>query len=183
MSYLIHYLHSFAIRLDALLLERGINILWYQNECGIYLFERRHITEICDIIGSYELARKYIDEALPKYPVHEQCKNTETAENELTLPSELDTERARIYFAKAIEAQYIEATASGLQWIFGSERGRKASLGYFILKVFCPNNTEQIPEKAVNQLFGVDRIGSAISQILNAKKPQKWRKTIDDLFE
>lgn len=98
------------------------------------------------------------------------------------LPSELDTDRARKCFAKAIEAKYIEVTDSGLKWKFGGNRG-KVRLGYFIQKVFCPNNTENIPETAINKLFGVNRIGSAIGQILYAKKVQKWKNEIDKLFE
>lgn len=112
-----------------------------------------------------------------------QKSNNDKATGDFKLPSGLDTERARKYFAKAIEAQYIKVTDNGLQWMFGGERGNKVRLGYFIQKVFCPNNTETIPEKAINTLFGVDRIGSAISQIANAKKPQKWRAEIDNLFE
>ena len=114
----------------------------------------------------------------------EDCKKSEnTVHDTIKLPCELDTERARKYFVKAIKAQYIKITENGLQWVLISGRGKKASLGYFIQKVFCPSNTEDIPEKAVNKLFGVDRIGSAISQIYEAKKPQKWRDTIDKLFE
>lgn len=56
----------FADRLDALLLERGINLLWYQRECGIYLKNSRHVTDVDYYIGSTELAYKYINEALPK---------------------------------------------------------------------------------------------------------------------
>lgn len=100
-----------------------------------------------------------------------------------TLPKELNTERARKYFVKAINVGYMRKEGNGYKWLFGNDRGRRASLGYFILKVYAPNNTGYIPEKAVNQLFGVNRIGSAISQIQSAKKPQKWREEIDNLFE
>ena len=112
-------------------------------------------------------------------PTDEKKKETK----ELTLPLKLDTERARKYFTKAIEAGYIKITENGLQWVFMVGSGNKVSLGYFIQKVFCPNNTESISEKDVNKLFGVDRIGSAITQMNNAKKPQKWKTAIDKLFE
>ena len=62
------------------------------------------------------------------------------------------------------------------------KRGSVAMLGYFLERVYCPNNTEKLPEQALNRLFGVARIGSAITQLHNAKKPQKWRKEIDKLF-
>lgn len=115
--------------------------------------------------------------------LNEYCNIQGVVSGMLNLPSELDTERARMYFAKAIKVGYMQKSDGGYKWLFGNDRGRKVSLGYFIQKVYCPNNTEEIPEKAVNQLFGVDRIGSAISQIQSAKKLQKWRKTIDNLFE
>lgn len=99
------------------------------------------------------------------------------------LSPELDTDRARIYFPKAIEAKFIEITESGMRWIYIKGRGGKVSLGYFIERVYCPDNKGNVPEKAINKLFGVDRIGSAISQAHNAKTPQKWKTEIDKLFE
>lgn len=71
-------------------------------------------------------------------------------------------------------------TASGYKWTFGGSRGAKARLGYFVVKIYCPTNTEQIPESAINNLFGVSRIASAITQVFTAKKPQKWRTEIDN---
>ena len=181
MEHLLNYLHRFACRLDALLLERGENLLWYQNECGIYLLECRDIDAISNYIGSEQLARKYISESSPEFP--QKQENSSLKSNELNLPSELNTERAQKYFTKAIEFKYIIVTDKGLQWVFGGVRGRKASLGYFIQKVFCPQNTGKIPETSINKLFGVNRIGSAINQIASAKKPQKWIPEIHNLFE
>ncbi len=120
-----------------------------------------------------------------KLSLNTNANNKEsTLQKELNtiLQSELNTDRARKYIAKAIEANYIKKRDKGLQWLFGGNRG-KVRLGYFIQKVYCPNHTETIPEKGINALFGVDRIGSAISQIVNAKKPQKWKAEIDKLFE
>lgn len=97
-------------------------------------------------------------------------------------PKELNTERAKKAFDKAIDLKYMRKTENGFQWLYGDNKS-KARLGYFIMKVCCPNNTETIPETAINTLFGVSRIGSAITQTLNAKKPQKWRQEIDKLFD
>lgn len=71
----------FANRLDALLLERGINLLWYQRESGIYLKSYRCITDVDFYIGSHELARKYIDEALPKLDNPQQTGSTRQAQS------------------------------------------------------------------------------------------------------
>lgn len=58
--------NRYANWLDALLLEHGFNLLWYQQQSGIFLKESRLITDVSFHLGSIELARKYIDEALPK---------------------------------------------------------------------------------------------------------------------
>ena len=71
----------FANRLDALLLERGINLLWYQRESGIYLKSYRCITDVDFYIGSHELARKYIDETLPKLDNPQQTGSTRQAQS------------------------------------------------------------------------------------------------------
>ena len=95
------------------------------------------------------------------------------------LPMELDTPRAIKYFKRAVDEEYMKKTDTGYKWLFGGERGRIARLGYFVEQVFCPNNTEKVPEQSINRLFGVSRICSAITQLHNAKSPQKWRAEID----
>lgn len=91
------------------------------------------------------------------------------------LPSELDTERARKYFARAVEAGYMIPTDTGYRWVMGAA----VKLGYFVERVYCSTDTEQLPETALNRLFGVNRLGSAITQMHSAKKHQKWRGEID----
>lgn len=137
--------------------------------------------EVHDFLNDWDCDIYGIIEEMNAGKHYQSQPNEET--KELTLPDELNTDRARKYFTKAIEAGYIKITENGLQWVFIIGRGNKVSLGYFIQKVFCPNNTESISEKDVNKLFGVDRIGSAITQMNNAKKPQKWKTAIDKLFE
>lgn len=106
----------FADRLDALLLEQGINLLWYQQECGIYLKSRRNITDVSHYIGSYELARKYIDEALPKL---------ENQQNEdITLPKELNTDEAKSLFQKI---EYCATDGDLYRWT-----GTASLFGYFV---------------------------------------------------
>jgi hypothetical protein len=63
---LLQVVYMYATRLDALLLEKGINLMWYQKESGIYILTRRDITLLQEYCGCYKLARKYIDEALPQ---------------------------------------------------------------------------------------------------------------------
>lgn len=85
---------EFADRLDALLLTYGIDLLQLQETSGIYLKERREIYDVDYYIGSEALARHYID-ALPQ---------RESVQGGRALPVELETERARKYFARAVDA-------------------------------------------------------------------------------
>lgn len=163
--------YMFANRLDALLLTCGIDFIKLQKESGIYLKAYRSVTDVDFYLGSLELAQKYIN-ALPKMEDHEQ-----TNPSSLELPTELDTERARKYLKKAIEYSWIKPTSTGYHF-----NKSKTQLAYFTEKVFCPNKTDEYPETALNKLFGVSRLGSARTQIYNAKKPQKWRPGIDNFF-
>lgn len=183
MSTLHHYLCVFAYRLDALLLERGINLLWYQNECGIYLFERRNITDIWDYLGSYELAKKYIDEAIPKYPVHEQGKNTETVENEIALPSELDTEQAKALLQRAIQNNLCD---NNYKWLKS-----KALLAYFADKASeCLglgkgeyDGKIKTSWRPFETLFGISKLSGARRDYQKTGTLPDGYKEVDKLFE
>lgn len=100
-----------------------------------------------------------------------------------TLPADMDTERARKYLHKAEDAGLITKTSTGYRWTSILGRGQLAQLAYFCNRIYCPNNTETLPETSINLFFGVSRVGSALTQVQNAKKPQKWRKAIDCIFE
>lgn len=99
------------------------------------------------------------------------------------LPKDLVTDRAIEYFTTAIKKGYMKKTETGYKWLYGGARGCKVCLAYFTEKVFCPNNNESYPETELDKLFGVTRLQSALTQMYDAKKPQKWRNDIDSLFE
>lgn len=108
----------------------------------------------------------------------------------LKLPKELNTERARMAFAKAIELKYMEPVADGrFRWIGTNDKGIRAELAYFLGRVYNYENTisgnagEGFPEEALNELFGVTRLYSSLTQVYNAQKPQRWRSLIDEIFE
>lgn len=110
--------------------------------------------------------------------------------DELSLPKELDTKRARKYFSKAIEKNYIEKINNGkFHWIGTDNKGNRSELAYFCGKIYnykhsiSGNAGENFPENALNNLFGVKRLYSSLTQVYNAKKNQKWRTLIDELFE
>ena len=87
-------------------------------------------------------------------------------------------ERAKVYFKKAMQKEWIKATETGLKWYKS-----KVELAYFCGRVFCPKNTERFPGTALDKLFGANRLQSALTQIQDAKKPQKWKPIIDSIFE
>jgi len=108
----------------------------------------------------------------------------------IRLPKELDTPKARKYFAKAIELQYMEATENGrFRWIGTGNKANTSELAYFLGKVynyqytFDGNAGENFPEESLNALFGVKRLYSLLTQVYNAQKPQRWRSMIDAMFE
>lgn len=172
---LISIIQTFFTTTDAILLERGINLLWYQEMSGIYLIKERDKRDYIDYLGSEKLVQRYIDEALPKLEPQQAPEPTNTKPQQEEL-----TEREKQYYEKAITQGMAIKTDSGYKWLYCS--GSKVSLVYFLSKVFCPKGVEQIPFKRLNNLWGVSRLDSANDQLANAKKPQQWRQHIDNLF-
>ncbi len=169
-------IRKYALALDVLLLKRGINLLFYQQECGIYLFEYRSMALMEDYLGGRKLAQKYIDEALPKLtgkPKH--------PDNGIVLPDELNTQTALKYFAKAVEEGFMEQRGDHYKWVYNN--GSKVSLGRFLEKVYCPNNTEHLPLTALEKLFGIKRLDRAVDAFHATKQQQKWLPPIDGLFD
>ena len=58
-------LEEFINRLDALLLEYGIDLMELQKESGIILKPQRDIDDVAPYIGTRELAQRYIDALTP----------------------------------------------------------------------------------------------------------------------
>lgn len=110
--------------------------------------------------------------------------------NGIHLPKDLDTPQAREAFAKAMEKKYMEATDDGrYRWIGTGNKPNTSELAYFLGKVYkykptiYGNDGEAFPEESLNKLFGVTRLYSSLTQVYNAKRKQRWRSLIDDIFE
>lgn len=172
---LLQVVYMYATRLDALLLEKGINLMWYQKESGIYILTRRDITLLQEYCGSYKLARKYIDEALPQTEP-QQITKIGVKNNSLSKLTKAEVE----YYGKAVKSGMAEKTEDGYKWKYNN--GSKASLAYFLDKIFNPDGTGQIPFKKLDVLWDVSRLDSALDKAINAKNPQQWRTDIDKLF-
>ena len=106
------------------------------------------------------------------------------------LPKELDTPRARRYFAEAVRLRYMELTEDGrYRWLGTGRKPCTAELAYFLGRVYnykytiTGNAGENFPEESLNNLFGVKRLYSSLTQVYNAQKPQRWRSQIDDMFK
>ncbi len=108
----------------------------------------------------------------------------------ITLPKNLDTPRARRYFAEAIRLGYMEKADGGkYRWTGTGDRGPVSQLAYFCGRVYnyvhtvLGNAGEDFPEDSLNSLFGVRRLYSSLTQVHNAKKKQRWRQKIDAIFD
>ena len=106
------------------------------------------------------------------------------------LPKGLDTPRAREAFAKAMEKKYMEAVDGGkYHWIGTGDKANTSELAYFLGRVYNYKYTingnagENFPEESLNELFGVTRLYSSLTQVYNAKRKQRWRALIDEIFE
>ncbi len=122
--------------LDALLLKRGLDLLLYQRQCGIYLIKCHDVKVLSEYLGSVEIATRYIDEALSKMPdAQEATPEQPTAsasqkpqpeagqEQQPVLPKELDTDEAKAILSKAIALGLCDACYN---W-----QGTKQTLAYF----------------------------------------------------
>lgn len=128
---LVEAVQRFGSRLDALLLEFGINIQWYQREKGICISpEKMRLERLLPYLDSRSLAERLINEALPKtdggQPQHEagQTKGDVELPNEkVDIPEELNNDKAKSILSKAINAGLCN---NNYKWLKS-----KALLAYF----------------------------------------------------
>lgn len=104
---------EYGNRLDALLLQFGIDFMQMQRDCGITLHKYRTITDIAPYIGTIELTQRYIDN-LATPAQNENADTRLSAEEPQTtndtgykvqpfgIPDSLTTEKAEIML-KALE--------------------------------------------------------------------------------
>ena len=86
------------------------------------------------------------------------------------------------WFAKRLEISTDSIQIKGTQHcrnIFETEM-RKA---YGNLIVLPDTANTKFPEESLNNLFGVTRLYSSLTQVYNAQKPQSWRRLIDEICD
>lgn len=160
--YFVGLIEEYAITLDAILLERGINLLWYQEISGIYLIEERNKRDYIDYLGSEKLVQRYIDEALPKLEPQQAPEPTNTKPQQNKLPDELNTDEALRYFAKAKEIGLID---DNYKWLKGKQ----------LLACFCSEMSSKL------DLGKGDRISWQPFEILFTIKKGSLRSNLNDI--
>ena len=157
-------------------------------------FDKYKLTELDEVHLEVErwvdiFADYYKSPVRAGMPQQEQPEQQEQREKQpeqrVNLPTELQTERAVKYFAKAVEMGFIEKTETGYESKFQS----KALLAYFLELVFCRDdegrdNGSNFPETALNRLFDESRLSRARSQIANNRtgKPSGV-KAVESIFK
>lgn len=172
-----------------LLVEKEIRFCYYRWGDD----DKEYLKPFCNYLLSTEIGKAVqnslfekqldcsciIDEhGMKKVP--NEPEDNKKAADEPDLPNKI-THKEALYFEKAIKAGLMEQSGNGYRWLHN--RSLKASLGYFLNRIFNPKGTAQIPYSYLETLFGVTRLDTSIDQALNPKKPQKWRKDIDTLFD
>lgn len=69
------------------------------------------------------------------------------------------------------------------------DKPNTSELAYFLGQVYNykydikrGNVGEIFPEDSLNEIFGVKRLYSSLTQVYSAKRKQRWRSLIDDIF-
>ncbi len=108
----------------------------------------------------------------------------------IELADELNTQKARHTFAKAIAKGWMrQRPEGGFQWLGFGDNGHKAKLAYLCAKVYGYQYTadrgnvgDNVPYDALERLFDVTRLDRAMQQVFEAKKPQRWQQQIDQII-
>lgn len=177
-------LHSrimqFAIMLDCILLENRHDLIKMQERYGIKILDGH--SKI--LITEYTHMKDYADNLL-----HEiGYVDGESLFSILKIMPEIDGERPRYYYNKAVEAGYMTYNVEGYVWLFGGRRGGKARLGYFLEKVYCLKATDRLSASKIRQLerlFKITRLDRVFYQNAGTGKTKsvlQWRNEIDSLF-
>lgn len=116
-------------------------------------------------------------------------KKVRPGNNWPSLPSVLDTQKARKCFGKAIEKGWLRVENGKFTWVGFGATAHKSQLAYFCGRVYGYKHSAYgncgagLPEAELVELFGVKRLRSLLTQVHNAQKERSWRTCIDELFE
>ncbi|MBO4464921.1 MAG: hypothetical protein J5797_12115 [Prevotella sp.] len=178
-----------------MLKERERLLKWFEDMKWSELRDHRQLEKMASKLSYLRVSRAEIYDVysilLLLEQLDEYCQGKVLIEeDELALPKELDTKKARQCFVRAIKKKYMEKADDGkYRWLGTNDKGNRSELAYFCGKVygyvyrFNGNAGEKFPEESLNNLFGVTRLYSSLTQVYNAQKPQSWRRLIDEICD
>lgn len=153
----------------------------YQERWNIYAFDTSSFgrkENLCHIVGD-ERATELLASVSKKKDTDEAVGNAPTKAR-AQKQDKVFTDRAKLYFEKAINKGFMEKTESGYKWMFNG--GKKAGLAYFLSKVYIPNGYGDIPLTELEKLFDVIYLKQCLYGLNNTKNTKKWIAKIDTIF-
>lgn len=99
--------YEYANMLDAVLLERGIDLLSVQSRCGITLLMSRDLSELQYWLGTWERATELIEKVSPQ---------KEPQSDNVILPEELNTDKAKELLYSLCRAGYAKIEGGKYIW-------------------------------------------------------------------
>lgn len=171
---------QFAIMLDCVLLENHHDLLKMQEQYGLKILKDH--SKI--LLTEYTRMKDYAENLL--YGIG--YVDIDSLFSILKSMPDIDGERPRHYYNKAVEAGYMTYNAEGYVWLFGGERGGKARLGYFLEKVYCLKVTDRLSASKIRQLerlfkaTRLDRVFDQNADTGKAKRVLQWKNEIESLF-
>ena len=118
MSELYGLFYVYANMLDAILLEKGLDLLRIQKQVGITMLMRRDLTQIEHYMGTPEMAKMLIGRIEPEQP--------EPQPEGAGLPDVLNTDEAKGLLDRLCKAGFAKIEDGGYKWI-----GTKVLCAYF----------------------------------------------------
>lgn len=183
MSNLFGVAYMYANMLDAVLLERGFDLLSIQRQVGITLLSRRDLTQIGHYLGTPERAKTLISKVAPEpEPPQPQPEGA-------GLPDVLNTDEAKTLLDRLCKAGFAKIEDGGYRWI-----GTKVLCAYFADRASHSLNLSNTMDKEGNittswkpfeALFGIDGLKDAKQNWmrLNTKFEPTGFEPIAKIFE
>lgn len=120
----------------------------------------------------------------------ERCEQEQ--EPTAQLPDVLNTEKVRKVIAEAMKRGWLTENGGHYEWHYNDGKSEKTTLAYFWGKAFgfryCEeygsrNSGANVPWVEFQKLFGETKMHDNCCKAWEAKKPQPWRKQIDEFFD
>jgi hypothetical protein len=186
MSNLFGVAFMYANMLDAVLLERGIDLKAIQNQVGVTLLTKRDLTQIGYYLGTPERAKDLISRVAPE---PEPPQPLPEGNDKVMLPEVLNTDEAKRLLDRLCKAGFAKIENWGYRWI-----GTKYLCAYFADRASHSLNLSNTMDKEGNiatswkpfeALFGIDGLKGAKQNWmrLNTKFEPTGFEAIAKLFE